>query len=224
MALFKRKNKEDGQKFKSLLNTPRLDLRHSIPSAIAGVKTLNAALVIFPKEPSEELMAAYGSIPRKNVATELYLRDINGCSVIECMPGSDKTVYMINGIGVFLNHTQGGTPRVVGNGVFVCSKGTKVDMLSANGLTAQPDFEIENTKLFPGEASLDRLFFESIKENTVVACGGVMTVERDVTSEVLQGKNLFLAAGGEIKCSKRLLGVLQTMSVVGGKYKSYHNI
>lgn len=29
MALFKRKNKEDGQKFKSLLNTPRLDLRHS---------------------------------------------------------------------------------------------------------------------------------------------------------------------------------------------------
>lgn len=52
-------------------------------------------------------MAAYGSIPRKNVATELYLekdeelREINGCSVIECMPGSDKTVYMINGIGVF---------------------------------------------------------------------------------------------------------------------------
>lgn len=65
MALFKRKNKEDGQKFKSLLNTPRLDLRHSIPSAIAKVKALN------------------------------------GCSVIECMPGSDKTVYMINGIGVF---------------------------------------------------------------------------------------------------------------------------
>ncbi len=107
MALFKRKNKEDGQKFKSLLNTPRLDLRHSIPSAISKVKALNAALVILPKEPSEELMAAYGSIPRKNVATELYLekdeelREINGCSVIECMPGSDKTVYMINGIGVF---------------------------------------------------------------------------------------------------------------------------
>lgn len=64
MALFKRKNKEDGQKLKSLLNTPRLDLRHSIPSAIAKVKALNAALVILPKEPSEELMAAYGSIPR----------------------------------------------------------------------------------------------------------------------------------------------------------------
>lgn len=41
------------------------------------------------------------------------------------------------------------TPRLVGNGVFVCSKGTKVDMLSANGLTVQLDFEIENTKLFP---------------------------------------------------------------------------
>lgn len=224
MALFKRKNKEDGQKFKSLLNTPRLDLRHSIPSAIAKVKALNAALVILPKEPSEELMAAYGSIPRKNVATELYLekdeelRDINGCSVIECMPGSDKTVYMINGIGVFLNHTQG-TPRVVGNGVFVCSKGTKVDILSANGLTVQLDFEIENTKLFPGAISLDRSFFENIKENTVVACGGVMTVELDVTPEVLQGRNLFLAAGGKIKCSKRLLGVLQTMSVAGGKYE-----
>lgn len=58
-------------------------------------------------------MAAYGSIPRKNVATELYLekdeelRDINGCSVIECMPGSDKTVYMINGIGVFLTIRRG---------------------------------------------------------------------------------------------------------------------
>ena len=47
MALFKRKNKEDGQKFKSLLNTPRLDLRHSIPSAIAKVKALNAPLWSF---------------------------------------------------------------------------------------------------------------------------------------------------------------------------------
>lgn len=33
------------------------------------------------------------------------------------------------------------------------------------------------------------------------------------------GRNLFLAAGGKIKCSKRLLGVLQTMSVAGGKYE-----
>ncbi|CCY66498.1 unknown [Clostridium sp. CAG:678] len=46
-----------------------------------------------------------------------------------------------------------------------------------------------------------------------------MTVELDVTPEVLQGRNLFLAAGGKIKCSKRLLGVLQTMSVAGGKYE-----
>lgn len=224
MALFKRKSKEDGQKLKSVLNTPQLDLRHSIPSAIAKVKTLNAALVILPKEPSEELMAAYGAIPRKNVATELYLeRDaelkaVNGCSVIECMPGSDKIVYELNGIGVVLNHTEE-TPRIVINGVLIFSKGTKVDVLSANGLTAQPDFEIENTKLFPGTVSLDRSFFENIKENTVVACGRVMAIELDVTPEVLQGRNLFLAAGGEIKCSKRLLGVLQTMSVAGGKYE-----
>ena len=48
--------------------------------------------------------------------------------------------------------------------MFVCSKGTKVDMLSANGLTVQLDFEIENTKLFPGAISLDRSFFENIKK------------------------------------------------------------
>lgn len=229
MALFKRKNKEDGQKFKSLLNTPRLDLRHSIPSAIAKVKALNAALVILPKEPSEELMAAYGSIPRKNVATELYLekdeelRDINGCSVIECMPGSDKTVYMINGIGVFLNHTQG-TPRVVGNGVFVCSKGTKVDMLSANGLTVQLDFEIENTKLFPGAISLDRSFFENIKENTVVACGGVMTVELDVTPRFCRAEICFLRQAVRSNAARDCLAFCRRCPLPAGNMKFCYNI
>ena len=83
----------------------------------------------------------------------------------------------------------------------------------------QLDFEIENTRLLPGGISVERSVLENINESTVVECGGVMTVELDVTPEVLQGRNLFLAAGGKIKCSKRLLGVLQTMSVAGGKYE-----
>lgn len=220
MALFRRKN----MPVRGTLNSAKLDLRYCLPSALRGIKTLNAALVILPKEPSEELMEAYGNTPRKNVATELYfekdeeLQYINGCSVIECIPGSDKTIYVINGMGVVLNHTEE-TPRVIVNGTLVCSKGAKVDIIIANGSTAHTDFEIENAKLFPGAVSLDRSFFDNIKDNTVVVCDGVMTVELDVTPEVLQGRNLFLAANSKIRCSKRLLGILQTMSIADGKYE-----
>lgn len=74
MSLFRKKNAEaqDADRYKNMFNTPLLDLRHYSPAALKNIKMLNAATVILPEKPYEALMEAYGSIPIKNVADEIF--------------------------------------------------------------------------------------------------------------------------------------------------------
>lgn len=226
MALFRKKitADENGIMNKNTVNIPLLDLRRYSPQALANIKTLNAAVVIFPKEPDDALIEAYGNIARKNVASEIYIENdkeiktYNGIGEINCGECSNA-VYFLNGLYVVKN--TGGQPAdIILNGKIIYGKGAAVNLILCNGSSENIDFEIKNTKIFKDDASIGRDFIENTQNETVVICQGFLTLELDITPELLKSKKLYFCAD-TIKCSKRSLGTVQAMSCAD-KYKAFH--
>lgn len=226
MLLFKRKRKEnDNALTKNMLNIPILDLRSYSADGLRNVKILNAAVAVLPKEPSGEIMSAYGSIPRKNVATEIFAENdaqvhmINGVSEVDCAQCNDHDIYMINGLAAFRNARER-TANIIINGLAVYEKNANLNFLNRHGKTIAVDFEIERVKILADKASVDKAFIENIEDGTVVLCSDMLTLEVDITPEILKSRKLFFAAGNTLKCSKRSLSVIQIMSSANN-YKTF---
>lgn len=226
MSLFKRKRKEnDNALTKNMLNIPILDLRSYSADGLKNVRKLNSAVVILPKEPDEEIMEAYGGIACKNVATEIFAENdaqvhmINGVSEVDCAQCNDHDIYMINGLAAFRNAKER-TANIIINGLAVYEKNANLNFLNRHGKTIAVDFEIERVKILADKASVDKAFIENIEDGTVVLCSDMLTLEVDITPEILKSRKLFFAAGNTLKCSKRSLGVIQIMSSANN-YKTF---
>lgn len=226
MSLFKRKSKEnDNVLTKNMLNIPILDLRSYSADGLKNVKILNAAVVVLPKEPNEEIMSAYGSIPRKNVATEIFAQNdsqvhtLNGVSEVDCAQCSEQDIYIVNGIAAVKN-SAGRTVNLTINGIAVYENGANINFINRNGKTCAVDFEIKSVKILTDKASVDKDFIENIEDGTVVLCSKMLTLEVDITPDILKYRKLFFAAGSTLKCAKRTLGIIQTMSGAN-EYKTF---
>lgn len=227
MSLFRKKNAkaQDADRYKNMFNTPLLDLRHYSPAALKNIKMLNVATVILPEKPDEALMEAYGSIPIKNVADEIFTdKDVQFCSIngvaeLDCAKCSEDTFYTVNGI-VALLHSKEKAIKIKVNGTVVYEKGCPAELMACNGRTCAVDFEIKNVKILADKASVDKDFVENLADGTVVLCKNALTFELDITPALLKGRKLFFAAGQTIKCSRRTLGIMQTMSAAS-RYKTF---
>lgn len=224
MPLFRKRNKSEEDINKHIFNIPLLDLRCYVPTALKNIKKLNAAIVILPKAPSEELMAAYGSIPRKNVATEVFvendveIKSCNGFTELDCETCSENAIYIVNGTAVVKNAGER-MINVMVNGKIIYENGTKINLINCNGTAEHIDFKIKSTKHFSKDLRADKDFIENLNDGTVVLCDNILTFEIDVTPELLKGRKLYFSAANMIKCSKRSLGIVQTMSDAN-KYKT----
>lgn len=226
MSLFKRKREEnDNALTKNMLNIPILDLRSYSADGLRNVKILNAAVVILPKEPKEAVMNAYGSITRKNVATEIFAQNdaevhtLNGVSEVDCAQCSERDIYIVNGMAAVKNSADR-TLNIIINGITVYENGANINFINRNGKACAVDFEINSVKILTDKASVDKEFIENIADGTVVLCGKALTLEVDITPDVLKGRKLFFAAGSTIKCAKRTLSIIQTMSATN-EYKTF---
>lgn len=226
MSLFKRKNENgDNGLTKNVLNIAILDLRSYSADGLKNVRILNAAVVILPKEPDEEIMQAYGGIARKNVATEIFAENdaqvhmINGVSEVDCAQCSEHDIYMINGLAAIRNE-KNRAANIIINGLAVYENNKNINFLNRNGKTVAVDFEIERVKILADKASVDKAFIENIEDGTVVLCSDMLTLEVDITPDILKSRKLFFAAGNTLKCSKRSLSIIQIMSSANN-YKTF---
>lgn len=226
MSLFKRKRKEnDNALTKNMLNIPILDLRSYSADGLRNVKTLNAAVAVLPKEPNAEIMNAYGSIPRKNVATEIFAENdaevhtLNGVSEVDCAQCSERDIYIVNGMAAVKNSADR-TLNLIINGITVYENGANINFINRNGKACAVDFEIKSVKILTDKASVDKEFIENIADGTVVLCGKALTLEVDITPDILKGRKLFFVSGNTLKCAKRTLSIIQTMSATN-EYKTF---
>lgn len=226
MSLFKRKSKEnDNALTKNMLNIPILDLRSYSADGLKNVKILNAAVVVLPKEPTGDIMSAYGSISRKNVATEIcaendaQVHTLNGVFEVDCTHCREHDIYIVNGMAAVKNSADCAVNLIV-NGIAVYENGANINFINRNGKTCAVDYEIKSVKILTDKASVDKAFVENIADGTVVLCGNMLTLEVDITPDILKGRKLFFAAGSTIKCAKRTLSIIQTMSGTN-EYKTF---
>lgn len=226
MSLFKRKSKgNDDIITKHMLNIPILDLRSYSADGLKNVRILNAAVVVLPKEPNDEIMGAYGSIPRKNVATEIFAENdaqvhiLNGISEVDCALCNERDIYIVNGMAAVKNSADR-TVNLIINGLTVYENGANINFINRNGKACAVDFDIKSVKILTEKASVDREFIENIEDGTVVLCGKALTLEVDITPEILKGRKLLFAAGNTLKCAKRTLSIIQTMSGTN-EYKTF---
>lgn len=226
MSLFKRKRKEnDNALTKNMLNIPILDLRSYSADGLRNVKILNAAVAVLPKEPNAEIMSAYGSIPRKNVATEIFAENdaevhvLNGISEVDCAQCNERDIYIVNGMAAVKNSADR-TLNLIINGITVYENGANINFINRNGKACAVDFEIKSVKILTDKASVDKEFIENIADGTVVLCGKALTLEVDITPDILKGRNLFFVSGNTLKCAKRTLSIIQTMSATN-EYKTF---
>lgn len=226
MSLFKRKRKEnDNALTKNMLNIPILDLRSYSADGLKNVKILNAAVAVLPKEPNAEIMNAYGSIPRKNVATEIFAENdaevhtLNGVSEVDCAQCSERDIYIVNGMAA-VKYSADRTLNLIINGIIVHENGANINFINRNGKACAVDFEIKSVKILTDKASVDNEFIENIADGTVVLCGKALTLEVDITPDILKGRKLFFVSGNTLKCAKRTLSIIQTMSATN-EYKTF---
>lgn len=210
-------------KSKNIINQAVLDLRRYTSDALKNVKTINASSVIMPENPSEELMNAFGNVKYKNISNMLYLSDskklitFNGATVFGYENTAPNTIHMFNGMCI-VKYIESDEPiEAISNGLIVCSKNTKINFISQNGLAVYTPFEITNVRLFGHDTKIDSQFIESMPDSSVIAAGNNMVIYNDVTLELLKNKQIYFAAGHKIKCDYNILGYVQTIATAGNK-------
>lgn len=185
----------------------------------------SVALLILPKDADPELKTAILSIPKKSIATTIWLNEddrietqngvshisegslskeyttvciINGVAVADAIPPETKVELIINGVA-FLHEAN--------------RKESGLKINTINGASVYADFDYCITAADSFE--IDGEFLKYAKPKTAVIAGDNIKVAEDVTSVMLAEKISHLAAGDNIVCYKAASGFVRANSTCG---------
>lgn len=218
MSLFKKKNPENK---KNEINAANVDLRNYTANALREIDRINAAVIIIPKNPDNELIEAYASIKEKNFAEELTLDDneslinMSGIKTISNNLEDENGIYVISGITIIKGLTK--PIRMIASGITVMDKDSKVNFISKSGITAEVNFSISEAKIFSKDIELDNRFIELLPDCSVVLGCGDIVFNKDVTEESIISKNIYFIAVKNIECSKKIRSAVMAKSLITNK-------
>lgn len=218
MSLFKKKNPENK---KNEINAANVDLRNYTANALREIDRINAAVIIIPKNPDNELIEAYASIKEKNFAEELTLDDneslinMSGIKTISNNLEDENGIYVISGITIIKGLTK--PIRMIASGITVMDKDSKVNFISKSGITAEVNFSISEAKIFSKDIELDNRFIELLPDCSVVLGCGDIVFNKDVTEESIISKNIYFIAAKNIECSKKIRSAVMAKSLITNK-------
>ncbi len=218
MSLFKKKNPENK---KNEINAASVDLRNYTANALREIDRINAAVIIIPKNPDNELIEAYASIKEKNFAEELTLDDneslinMSGIKTISNNLEDENGIYVVSGITIIKGLTK--PIRMIVSGITVMDKDSKVNFISKSGITAEVNFSISEAKIFSKDIELDNRFIELLPDCSVVLGCGDIVFNKDVTEESIISKNIYFIAAKNIECSKKIRSAVMAKSLITNK-------
>lgn len=185
----------------------------------------SVALLILPKDADSELKTAILSIPKKSIATTMWLDEndrietqngvshisegglsneyttlcvINGMAVIDFIPSETKVELIVNGMALLHEANRK-------------ESGLKINTI--NGMSAYADFD---QCITTGDSfEIDAEFLKYAKPKTAVIAGDSIKVAEDVTSDMLAEKISHLVAGDSVICSKAASGFVRANSTCG---------
>lgn len=185
----------------------------------------SVALLILPKDADPELKTALLSIPKKSIATTMWLEEndrietqnglsyvsegrlskeyttvcvINGMAVIDAIPPETKVELIINGMTLLHEANRK-------------ESGLKINTI--NGMSVYADFD---QCITVGDSfEIDAEFLKYAKPKTAVIAGDEIKVAEDVTSDMLAEKISYLVAGDSVVCYRAASGFVRANSTCG---------
>ncbi|MGN0521150.1 MAG: hypothetical protein ACI4IQ_00785, partial [Eubacterium sp.] len=126
-------------------------------------------------------------------------------------------IHITNGICVIQRVDNAEPIEIITNGLTVYDKNSKINFIVQNGLCVKSPFDIDDVKIFANDTKVDSMFIENLSDGTVVVAGHNIVIYNDVTLELLKSRQIYFAAGNEIKCGYNILGYIQTIATAGNK-------
>ena len=204
-----------------------LDLRHITGEAARRIEKISeVALLILPKDGPDDLLEAVSAIPTEEVANTIFLAQdeelttVNGMVELEdsLFKPDGKTFLVCNGMcveGSLSPETRG---RLSINGFLLEKKSAASNMAGLrlevlNGVKLSLDFE--EYKLFSDQLELDAAAIRYLSPKTVLVAGNQIVIDRDVTAEMLEEKQVMLVCGNSVVCHQELAPYIRMKAFVG---------
>lgn len=203
-----------------------VDLRHYTPQALNNIKAIEAvALLVLPENPDNNFINAFSKIKLDAVGFTLNLpKDkkiavYNGVNYLSNICLTDDTLGVFNGIFIMTHEIENESAQYIINGIMLKKAGllNNGKCLIENGLIFEMEFEESDLKFFSNNIDIDLSFIRNLQDNALIASGGTITLERDITEEIIIEKNIRFFSANMIKCDKKIKGCVQARACIANK-------
>ena len=197
-------------------NQAYIDLRNFTPEALKKIESItNVTLVMLPENPSSEFVEAYADIKKLNVVSETNVPGnacvFNGMSELTKNDLSPNCLAVCNGMTIVRDVPKEMNVHIIVNGMMIKSPSAFVKPLKINGATYTIDDDAKIIKSL-SEINIDRNFIGNLSDKTAIIACGKISIENDVTEEMLQSKGVVFYDIHRITAEKELHGYIQANS------------
>ena len=154
---------------KTIKNIALLDLQNFTAEALREIKKIEScAMLLIPKNASDEWKNAYAKITIRNVASIIEVSYgkysvLNGMVVLNDKNVSDDCLYIVNGIIIL--ETVEKIPDLCVNGLLLKRKKSRYEMTRMNGRSVEVDDNVV-IKPYPNTIEIDGVTYPQVKLDT----------------------------------------------------------
>ena len=210
---------------KTIESCAQLDLRNYSAEALRQIKKIEmCAIIIIPSDADMEWYDAFSQINIEMCAETIrmkkddILKTINGIAVINDKTYSESSHFLVNGIAII--ETKEKCPTVSSNGICIKRESAFFNQASNNGMTVIIKDDAQY-RTYPNKISLSYDAVSHFDKGSIIIAGNKITLEKDVTEELLLSKKITFIAGNKIICDESVYGYVCVNSQVGNKIEKY---
>ena len=154
---------------KTIKNIALLDLRNFTAEALREIKKIEScAMLLIPKNASDEWKNAYAKITIRNVASIIEVSYskysvLNGMVILNDKNVSDDCLYIVNGIIIL--ETVEKIPDLCVNGLLLKRKKSRYEMTRMNGRSVEVEDNVV-IKPYPNTIEIDGVTYPQVKLDT----------------------------------------------------------
>ena len=185
----------------------------------------DVAVLILPKDASNEAKVAFENIPKEDIASIVYLNSsdqvnvLNGFNVLteNDFSGDRETIYVVNGFVIIESIRKEAKGSVIINGMTIINESIKdqcnITFPMLNGVKLYIDFDAY--KFYMNEVDIDSELLSYFKPKTLILCGNAVHIAKEVTVEQLKESGIQFCVGNEITCYQNIAAYIKATATVG---------
>lgn len=220
---WKRKENADTDKRKKIAGVAVVDLTNYTPEALRNIKSISGVAVVLAADGDKEYIEALSQIEFEGVACTITvpkgteIAQINGSARLTNETVKKDTIYMVNGFALIYDLSVDMNIGLIVNGTVLVQKGSKVNILQANGEVITDEFDFDKMKFVDNKLYIDANFVKECEVGTIAMAGNKIYIDDTVTADMLREKEIRFISGNKIICRKELWGYVQSNAHIGNK-------